>query len=65
MRVPRLVGHRAEFPADRDQLLDSLDERTVPEWARALVSALPTGKAFTNYQEVWTALGGHVESHRF
>ncbi len=55
---------REVYPAVREQLIGAAIDRHAPDRVVDLVRELPSGRAFTNINDVWTALGGHVESHR-
>jgi hypothetical protein len=39
--------------------------RHAPDDIIELVKGLPSDREFHNINEVWTAIGGHVESERF
>jgi len=53
------------YPLLREQILDLVIDGQAPTRVVDLVRRLPSGTQFTNINEVWTALGGHVESTRF
>jgi Protein of unknown function (DUF2795) len=50
------------FPAERDALLDEADENDAPEPVLELLHRLPGGERFETVYEVWSALGGELES---
>lgn len=52
------------YPMVRAQVIDLVTENNAPQRVVDLVHRLPAGHAFTNVNEIWTALGGHVESGR-
>jgi Protein of unknown function (DUF2795) len=53
------------YPMRREQILDLVIDRQAPDRVIDLVRRLPSGQQFQNINEVWTAIGGHVESERF
>ena len=53
------------YPLLREQILDRVIDGQAPERVVDLVRRLPSGRQFTNINEVWTAVGGHVEHGRF
>jgi hypothetical protein len=53
------------WPADREALRAAASGPGVRDRVRGLVEQLPTGRDFANVAEVWTALGGGQEEHRF
>jgi hypothetical protein len=53
------------WPCDGATLLEKAASMNAPETVLNRLRALPTGQAFENVQEVWTALHGGVEAHRF
>jgi hypothetical protein len=53
------------YPMVREQILDLVIERQAPDRVIDLVRRLPAGREFDNINDVWTAVGGHVESDRF
>lgn len=52
------------YPMVREQVIDLVMDRNAPERVIDLVRNLPAGREFTNVNEIWTALGGGVESAR-
>jgi hypothetical protein len=52
------------YPLVRAQVIDLVTENNAPDRIIDLVRGLPAGHAFANVNEIWTALGGHVETHR-
>ena len=50
------------YPMVRTQVIDLVMERNAPERVIDLVRRLPAGREFANVNEIWTALGGHVET---
>ena len=56
---------REVYPAVRTQILEVVRERQAPERVIDLVRRLPAGRQFHNVNEVWAAVGGHVETDRF
>jgi hypothetical protein len=58
------IGKEA-YPAVRAQLIDLVMERHAPDRVVELVKRLPSDREFHNVNEVWAAIGGHVESERF
>lgn len=57
------LEHRV-FPAVREQLMESARDNNAPDYILDVLKRLPAGREFRNVQEVWAALGGHVESER-
>lgn len=53
------------YPADRDALLAVASGNNAPDRIVSLLEQLPGGQTFDNLQDVWAALGGGVEEHRF
>ena len=53
------------YPLLREQILDLVIDGQAPDRVVDLVRRLPSGRQFTNINEVWTAIGGHVEHGRF
>jgi hypothetical protein len=53
------------YPMVREQILDLVMDRQAPDRVIDLVRRLPAGREFDNINDVWTAVGGHVESDRF
>ena len=53
------------WPADREALLDKATGLRAPGRVIDLVDQLPPGTAFANLGEVWAALSGGQETHRF
>jgi hypothetical protein len=53
------------YPMVREQILDLVIERQAPVHVIDLVRRLPAGREFENINDVWTAVGGSVESDRF
>ena len=56
---------KAVYPVVRTQVLDLVLERNAPERVVDLVRRLPAGQPFHNVNEIWAAIGGHVETERF
>jgi hypothetical protein len=53
------------YPADREALLARATENNAPDRLLAELRRLPEGHTFETLHDVWTALGHHVEEHRF
>ena len=53
------------YPADRGRLIGLAREHNAPDRVLDLLERLPEGQTFANVQEVWSALGGGTEEHRF
>ena len=53
------------YPLIREQVLDLVIDGHAPDRVIALVRELPSGREFHNINEIWTALGGHVETQRY
>lgn len=53
------------YPAVREQLIDVAMDQHAPDSVVERIKRLPSGRQFANVNEVWEALGGHVEQHRF
>jgi len=62
--IASYIGKDA-YPMVRAQIIDLVAERQAPERVVDLVRRLPAGREFHNINEVWTAVGGHVESDRY
>lgn len=56
---------RTPFPAVREQLIGTAIDREAPERVVGRLRELPSGQVFDNVAEVWRALGGGSETHRF
>jgi Protein of unknown function (DUF2795) len=56
---------RSVFPADRGRLMDDAEANNAPDAILAELRRLPDGQEFANVQDVWAALGGGTEAHRF
>ena len=56
---------KSAYPMVREQILDLVIDRQAPTRVVDLVRRLPAGREFENINDVWTAVGGHVESNRF
>jgi len=52
------------YPAVRAQLIERAIDASAPDRVIALVKNLPSDREYHNLNEVWTALGGHVEQRR-
>ena len=55
----------AAYPLVGAQVLDLVVEGSAPQRVIDLVRRLPSGRQFANVNELWKAVGGHVESDRF
>jgi hypothetical protein len=55
----------APFPAVREQIVETALGQHAPDSVVDLVRRLPSGRTFGSVGEVWSALGGGSESHRF
>jgi hypothetical protein len=66
-RRSELAGYleSAPFPAVREQLIETAIDRHAPDAIVDQVRRLPSGRTFDNVGEVWAALGGGSEAHRF
>jgi hypothetical protein len=53
------------YPLIREQVLELVIDGQAPDRVIALVRELPSGREFHNINEIWTALGGHVEEQRY
>jgi hypothetical protein len=58
------IGKEA-YPLVREQILDLVIDGKAPDRVIALARELPSGRQFHTVNDVWTALGGHVEAERF
>jgi hypothetical protein len=56
---------KAVYPAVREMLIDRAIEAEAPDAVVALLKRLPSGREFTNINDVWQTLGGQVETKRF
>jgi hypothetical protein len=52
------------FPADAAALRRVAAESFAPQPVLDVLGRLPEGREYANVNEVWRALGGHVEEHR-
>jgi hypothetical protein len=48
----------------RAQVIDLVMDRNAPDRIVDLVRGLPSDREFTNVNDIWTALGGNVETAR-
>ena len=62
--IARSLGTHA-FPGDRDALVAIAADNEATDHVLSLLRSLPEGRTFENVQDVATALGLHVETHRF
>jgi hypothetical protein len=53
------------YPVVRAQVIDLVMENNAPDRIIDLVKSLPSDRQFHNVNEIWTAVGGNVESERF
>jgi hypothetical protein len=53
------------YPVVRAQLIDLVMERHAPDRIIDLVKNLPSDRQYQNINEIWTAVGGNVESDRY
>ena len=62
-----LAGYigKAAYPLVRAQVIDLVMDGEAPQRVIDLVRNLPSDRQFANVNELWTALGGHVEADRF
>lgn len=56
---------RDVYPATGAELLARARENDAPDDVLRTLERLPRDHSFQNVQEIWTALGGNVEDHRF
>ena len=56
---------RDVYPAVREQLIGAAMDHHAPDHVVERIKTLPSGREFQNVNEVWEAVGGHVESDRF
>lgn len=56
---------KAAYPAVREQLIGAALDHQAPDRVVDLVRRLPSGRQFHTVNEVWSAVGGHVEQGRF
>lgn len=56
---------REIYPAVREQLIGVAMDQHAPDRVVEQVKRLPSGREFVNVNDVWKALGGHVEQERF
>src|SRR3954451_12538619 len=62
--IARSLGTSA-FPGTRDELVAVAAENEATDHVLSLLRSLPGDQTFENVQDVATALGLHVETHRF
>jgi hypothetical protein len=62
--IASYVG-KDSYPMVRAQILDLVIDRKAPDRVIDVVRRLPAGREFHNINEIWTAVGGAVESDRF
>lgn len=53
------------YPMIREQVINLAMDRQAPTRVVDLCRRLPSGQEFHNVNEIWEAVGGHVESDRF
>ena len=53
------------YPMVREQVINLAIDRQAPTRVVDLVRRLPSGREFHNVAEIWSAIGGPVESERF
>jgi hypothetical protein len=53
------------YPMVREQVIGLLIDREAPARVVDLARRLPSGREFHTVNEVWEAIGGHVETQRF
>lgn len=58
------LGHSG-WPMVREQVIEKLVDGNAPDALVDRVRQLPSGRTFENTNDVWSTLGGHVETHRF
>ncbi|MFL6239125.1 MAG: DUF2795 domain-containing protein [Actinomycetes bacterium] len=58
------IGKEA-YPLVRAQVIDLVIENNAPDRVVNLVKNLPSDRQFENINDIWTAVGGSVESERF
>jgi hypothetical protein len=58
------IGREA-YPMVREQVINLVIDNNAPDRVVSLVRRLPAGREFHNANEVWSALGGNVETDRF
>lgn len=56
---------RDVYPAVREQLIGVAVDQHAPDRVVERIKQLPSGREFGNVNDVWQAIGGHVESKRF
>jgi hypothetical protein len=56
---------KESYPLIREQVIDLVMDRNAPGRVVDLVKRLPAGQPFHNVNEIWAAVGGHVEHDRF
>jgi len=59
-----VIGKEA-WPATADTIRARAAEAAAPDRVIDRLSALPDDRTYRNLQEVWSALGGGTEQHRF
>lgn len=55
---------REIYPAVREQLIGVAMDQHAPDAVVERIKDLPSGRQFANVNDVWEALGGHVEQSR-
>ncbi|MGN6598614.1 MAG: DUF2795 domain-containing protein [Actinomycetes bacterium] len=53
------------WPASRSELIDTARANEASDIVMRQLDELPEDRTYENINDVWTTLGGHVESHRF
>ena len=53
------------YPMVREQVINLAIDRQAPTRIVDLCRQLPSGREFHNVNEIWAAVGGHVEGDRF
>jgi hypothetical protein len=53
------------YPMVREQVINLAIDRNAPTRVVDVIRRLPSGREFHNVNEIWAAVGGHVEGERF
>ena len=53
------------YPMVREQIIDLAIDRRAPDHVIDLVRRLPSGREFHTVNEIWSAVGGGVETERY
>lgn len=53
------------YPLVREQVIELVIDRSAPDRVIDLARRLPSGREFRNLNDIWSAVGGHIEDERY